>query len=211
MPCTKSQTCMHGLPTQTRHAARHYLQAKTTFARGISPSQGQRQVQGATKGPKPKADWCTTYKDCEICKRYQTLRTTAESRMSAAPPSPRAQPPSEQDATNSLPAPATGRPQGLLLDVFAGRSHPVTSAAVELGLDCFEPFDLDRNSAHNILDDTAFEALLKLCWPGAVALIMLAPPCKEYSRLKLRRKIWRQCNFQATRERSARLLDLRGS
>ena len=30
------------------------------------------------------------------------------------------------------------------------------------------------------------EALLKLCWSGAVALIMLAPPCKEYSRLKLR-------------------------
>ena len=57
---------------------------------------------------------------------------------------------------------------------------------VELGLDCFEPFDLDHNPAHNILDDTAFEALLKLCWSGAVALIMLAPPCKEYSRLKLR-------------------------
>ena len=60
------------------------------------------------------------------------------------------------------------------------------SAAVELGLDCFEPFDLDQNPAHNILDDTAFEALLKLCWAGAAALIMLASPCKEYSRLKLR-------------------------
>ena len=73
----------------------------------------------------------------------------------------------------------------LLLDVFAGRLHPVTSAAISLGLDCFEPFDLDGDAAHNILDDSVFEALLRLCWSGIVALIMLAPPCKEYSRLKL--------------------------
>ena len=74
----------------------------------------------------------------------------------------------------------------LFLDVFAGRLRPVTSAAISLGLDCFEPFDLDGDATHNILDDSVFEALLRLCWSGIVALIMLAPPCKEYSRLKLR-------------------------
>ena len=61
----------------------------------------------------------------------------------------------------------------------------MTSAAISLGLDCFEPFDLDGDAAHNILDDSVFKALLRLCWSGIVALIMLAPPCKEYSRLKL--------------------------
>ena len=74
----------------------------------------------------------------------------------------------------------------LFLDVFAGRLHAVTSAAIGLGLDCFEPFDLEGDTAHDILDNEVFEALLRLCWSGIVALIMLAPPCKEYSRLKLR-------------------------
>ena len=32
----------------------------------------------------------------------------------------------------------------------------------------------------------SFRSPLKLCWSGLIALIMLAPPCKEYSRLKLR-------------------------
>ena len=70
-----------------------------------------------------------------------------------------------------------------MLDVFAGRLHPVTTAAVHLGFDCFEPFDLDHNQANDILNNAVFEALLKLCWSGLIALIMLAPP---YSRLKLR-------------------------
>ena len=51
----------------------------------------------------------------------------------------------------------------------------MTSAAISLGLDCFEPFDLDGDTAHDILDNVAFEALLRLCWSGIVALIMLAP------------------------------------
>ena len=62
----------------------------------------------------------------------------------------------------------------LFLDVFAGRLHPVTSAPTSLGLDCFEPFDLDGNTTHDILDNEVFEALLRLCWSGIVVLIMLA-------------------------------------
>ena len=69
---------------------------------------------------------------------------------------------------------------------FAGRLRPVTLAAISLGLDCFEPFDLDGDTAHDILDNVVFKALLRLCWSGIVTLIMLAPPCKEYSRLGLR-------------------------
>ena len=58
-----------------------------------------------------------------------------------------------------------------MLDVFAG-AH--------------EAFDLDANPQHNILDDAWFELLLRICWSGSVSLLTLAPPCKEYSRLKLR-------------------------
>ena len=35
----------------------------------------------------------------------------------------------------------------------------VTSAAVNLGFDCFEPFDLNHNQEHDMLDNTVFEAL----------------------------------------------------
>ena len=48
-----------------------------------------------------------------------------------------------------------------------------------------EAFDLDANPQHNILDDAWFELLLRICWSGSVSLLTLAPPCKEYSRLKL--------------------------
>ena len=90
------------------------------------------------------------------------------------------------DNASSSEPPLRSASKKLLLDVFSGRLRLVTSAAISLGLDCFEPFDLDGNTAHDILDDEAFEALLRLCWSGIVVLIMLAPPCKEYSRLKLR-------------------------
>ena len=64
------------------------------------------------------------------------------------------------------------------LDVFAGRLHPVTAAAISLGLDCL-PFDVDYNSTRNILNDEVFETLLKMCWPGIIALIMLARLAKN--------------------------------
>ena len=93
--------------------------------------------------------------------------------------SPRPHTPAQASSSESPLHPASKR-------LFSGRLHPVTLAATSLGLDCFEPFDLDGDTAHDILDDVVFEALLRLCWSGIVALIVLAPPCKEYSRLKLR-------------------------
>ena len=74
---------------------------------------------------------------------------------------------------------------GLLLDVFAGVRAPISAAADQRGLARFEAFDLDANPQHNILDDAWFELLLRICWSGSVSLLTLAPPCKEYSRLKL--------------------------
>ena len=114
----------------------------------------------------------------------QTALTPALPATHHSKPSPEPAPhaPAQASSSDSHLHPASKR---LFLDVFAGRLRPVTSAAISFGLDCFEPFDLDGDAAHNILDDSVFEALLRLCWSGTVALIMLAPPCKEYSRLKL--------------------------
>lgn len=74
----------------------------------------------------------------------------------------------------------------LLLDVFSGIHSPISQAAMEMGLDRFEPFDIMINPEHDILNNDVFHSLLKICWSGIVGLITLAPPCKEYSRLKLR-------------------------
>ena len=73
----------------------------------------------------------------------------------------------------------------LFLDVFAGFHAPVTTAVAALGIDHFQPFDLDADSAFDILHDPAFELLLQICWSGFVGSALFAPPCKEYSRLKL--------------------------
>ena len=62
----------------------------------------------------------------------------------------------------------------------------LTKAMHAKGADYFQPFDLDRDPKCNILDDSAFAILLRLAWSGLIGAVWSAPPCKEYSRLKLR-------------------------
>ena len=73
-------------------------------------------------------------------------------------------------------------PSRFFLDVFAGVNAPLSQAAAKTGLDRYEPLDIISNAARDILLDS----LLRLCWSGAIGLIVCAPPCKEYSRLKMR-------------------------
>ena len=47
-------------------------------------------------------------------------------------------------------------------------------------------FDILLNSAYDILNDSAFEQLLRLCFSGAVGYASFSPSCSEYSRLQLR-------------------------
>ena len=54
-------------------------------------------------------------------------------------------------------------------------------------MDRFAPFDIELDASHDILDDDAFHMLRRLAWSGLIGLACLAPPCKEFSRLKLRR------------------------
>ena len=77
-------------------------------------------------------------------------------------------------------------PSRFFLDIFAGVHAPLSQAAAQKGLDRYEPFDIVSNAAHDILLDATFESLLRLSWSGAIGLIVCAPPCKEYSRLKMR-------------------------
>ena len=73
----------------------------------------------------------------------------------------------------------------LFLDLFAGVNAPLTQAMHRLGVDYFEPSDLDRDPKYNILDDSVFNILMRAAWSGLIGVVWAAPPCKEFSRLKL--------------------------
>ena len=117
--------------------------------------------------------------------------------MQPAPPSPLPSPPALQPvspsgsqhstamATEQAPphpdtehAQSQSRMPRLFLDLFSGVHAPLSTAFASLGKDTFEPFDLDRNPKHNIL--------MRIAHLGLVGAISAAPPCKEFSRLKLR-------------------------
>ena len=91
--------------------------------------------------------------------------------------------------STDMPSPFSGhRPKPLraLLGVFSGRNAPVASAAQEMGVPCFQPFDMRRDISLDILDDQIFQSLLTLCWSGKVDLLCLAPPCGPYSLCRLK-------------------------
>ncbi|CAE7518462.1 unnamed protein product [Symbiodinium natans] len=84
-----------------------------------------------------------------------------------------------------MPSQGTASPPRLLLDLFSGSTAPLSAAARALGLDCVEPIDARINAKHNILQDDFFRVMQRLCWSGLIGFIWSAPPCAEFSRLKL--------------------------
>ena len=159
-------------------------QPSRSFRPGKKGKGKSKGAQRASKTPKPKADWCTSFKGCEICKRYQCTSDSCRFvHVCAINSSIRLWiTASSRDAGRILGRRRVGR------SCLRRRSLALRALRCQnrLGLDGFEPFDLDHNQAHDILNNTVLEALLKLCWSGLIALIMLAPPCKKYSGLKLR-------------------------
>ena len=70
------------------------------------------------------------------------------------------------------------------MDLFAGRNAPIFHACRQLGVDLLAPLDIELG--WDILLDANFERMLHACWNGFVGGLWSAPPCREYSRLKLR-------------------------
>ena len=78
----------------------------------------------------------------------------------------------------------TGSP-GFFLDICCGANAPLSESLRKSGVQCVcvdalgsEPLDL--------LNDKTYDNLLRLAFSGIVRMAHAAPPCKEYSRLKLR-------------------------
>ena len=70
------------------------------------------------------------------------------------------------------------------MDLFAGRNAPIFNACRQLQIDTLEPLDFEQG--WDILCDVNFERILHAAWNGYVGGIWCAPPCREYSRLKLK-------------------------
>ena len=69
----------------------------------------------------------------------------------------------------------------MLLDLFSGRNTPISVAAKKMGIPRWEPIDITLDASHDILSDPFFHRLLSLAWSGQIALLIAAPPCREYS------------------------------
>ena len=80
--------------------------------------------------------------------------------------------------------PEVDAPARVLVDLFAGKA-PISAAASQMGIPHWAPIDIAIDEAHDILSDAFFTRLLRLAWSGRIALLVAAPPCRDYSVLKL--------------------------
>ena len=73
----------------------------------------------------------------------------------------------------------------IFLDLCSGAGHPLTSAMLQRNCICF-PVDKLICDDMDILNNSFFEPLLRVCSSGCVGYAGAAPNCGEYSRLKLK-------------------------
>ena len=91
-------------------------------------------------------------------------------------------PPTLDPPPGSFETPFPGR---FFVDLFAGRNAPIFHACRSLQIDTLEPLDIEQG--WDILNDVNFEKILHAAWNGFIGGLWCAPPCREYSRLKLKR------------------------
>ena len=73
----------------------------------------------------------------------------------------------------------------IFLDICSGAGYPLSKAMMDCNCACF-PVDILLSPTMDILNNSFYEPLLRVCASGIVAYGSGAPNCGEYSRLKLR-------------------------
>lgn len=76
-------------------------------------------------------------------------------------------------------------PERYFLELFSGKKHRFSSHIRNLGIKTLQPFDILLDSTMNILNNDIYNVLLRLVANKQVGSIVAAPPCTEYSMLKL--------------------------
>ena len=72
------------------------------------------------------------------------------------------------------------------LDLCSGAEAPVTKALRALQADCFEPLDIIHGEHCDLLNDDCFDRLLEMSASGLIGAALAAPPCGDFSMLKMR-------------------------
>ena len=76
-------------------------------------------------------------------------------------------------------------PQRVFFELFSGPCSPLTTAVLHFGISCLQPMDILQDPEMDILNNSCYEQLLRLASSRIVGTLSAAPPCKEYSLLKL--------------------------
>jgi len=88
--------------------------------------------------------------------------------------------------TMVTPSPANAPPQmEIFLDLCCGASAPISSAMSNAGIHCLQ-VDLLAAEELDMLCDSTYDSLLRLAFSGVVRYAHASPPCRDYSRLKLK-------------------------
>ena len=85
-----------------------------------------------------------------------------------------------------MPPPQSQDTPKLFLDLFAGKHAPLTTAMEDMQADCLQPFDIESDPPFDILNDAHFRLAMRAAASGILGVLWSAPPCKEFSILKLR-------------------------
>ena len=85
----------------------------------------------------------------------------------------------------------------MFVDVCCGSTRPLCAPFEAMHLPVL-PVDLLQDVPLDLLSDDVFDTVIRLCFSGQVGLMHASPPCKKYSRLKLRPAVLclsAVCNF----------------
>ena len=74
----------------------------------------------------------------------------------------------------------------MFLELFSGPNHPLSSHIRSLGVEVLKPFDILLDPSLDILDDQCYYTILRVVASRQVGSVVAAPPCTEYSLLKLK-------------------------
>ncbi len=83
--------------------------------------------------------------------------------------------------------------QRFFWEIFSGPNSPLTTAIHDSGIPCIQPFDLLIDNKFDILNDSCYELMLRIVATRLVGSLHAAPPCTEYSLLKLKNPGPRPC------------------
>ena len=76
--------------------------------------------------------------------------------------------------------------QRFFWEIFSGPNSPLTAEILNLQIPCIEPFDVLINPDFDILNNSCYESMLRIVASRQIGSLHGAPPCVEYSVLKLK-------------------------